>query len=60
MYPLYVNDPPPESYSRELDQTVEGEEMPYGYEGNPPSAATHDFSEKSKEEKSYPMMKRRK
>jgi hypothetical protein len=35
----------PESYSRELDERVAFEEMPYGYDFAPPPADTHDFDQ---------------
>lgn len=36
---------PPESFSRQLDERVQMSEMPYGYEGEPPSADTGDFNQ---------------
>jgi hypothetical protein len=36
---------PPESASRALDEMVQRQEMPYGYEGEPPSADTGDFNQ---------------
>ena len=39
----------PESYSRQLDERVAIQEMPYGYEIVPPSADTGDFDQYTKE-----------
>lgn len=36
----------PESYSRQLDERVAMQEMPYGYTSSPPSADTGDFDQK--------------
>ena len=45
----------PESYSRKLDERVAQQEMPYGYEGNPPPADTGDFNQRHLEsDKQYP------
>jgi len=36
---------PSESYSRELDNRVSSQEMPYGYSHSPPDADTGNFDE---------------
>jgi hypothetical protein len=41
----------PESYSRELDERVSMEEMPYGYEWDAPPADTGDFNQARLESK---------
>lgn len=46
-----------ESYSRELDERVQMSEMPYGYEGEPPSADTGDFDQKRLESKKIQRVK---
>ena len=46
MYLVFPPHPvPSESYSRLLDESVQISEMPYGYEGEPPSADTGDFNQ---------------
>jgi len=46
----------PDSYSRQLDERVAMQEMPYGYEGNPPPADTGDFDQRKLESnKQYPL-----
>lgn len=40
-----VHRPIPNSVSRTLDQLVQAQEMPYGYEGDGPSADTGDFNQ---------------
>lgn len=48
--------PPPESYSRELDQRILKEEMPYGYTTPPPPYDTQDFdTEARNSKKEYPL-----
>lgn len=42
---------PPESQSRQLDQFVAAQEMPYGYDYPPPPADTGDYDMKSRESK---------
>ena len=50
----------PESYSRQLDERVARQEMPYGYTTNPPAADTGDFNQKRLEsKKEYSMRKGR-
>jgi hypothetical protein len=49
MMSIFSNSAPEESYSRQLDKRVEGEEMVYGYDGSGPPAATSDYDEKAKE-----------
>lgn len=39
---------PEESYSRQLDEKVQSEEKPYGYEMSPPPADSGDYSMKSR------------
>lgn len=41
----------PDSYSRQLDEQVARQEMPYGYTGNPPAADTGDYDQRSYETK---------
>lgn len=36
---------PPESYSRQIDNRVAAEEMPYGYESSPPPADTGNYNQ---------------
>lgn len=49
----------PQSYSRELDDEVAKQEMPYGYTTNPPPADTGDFNQhKLESHKEYPPKKR--
>lgn len=36
----------PESYSRQLDERVAMQEMPYGYVSEPPAADTNDYDSK--------------
>lgn len=49
----------PESYSREIDQSVFMQEMPYGYTAPPPPADTGDFDqEKLESKKEYPPKQR--
>lgn len=46
---------PPESYSRQLDDKVAAQEMPYGYTSSPPPADTGDFDQRKLESsKQYP------
>lgn len=46
----------PESYSRQLDERVLEQEMPYGYELPPPPADTGDFNQRRLEStKQYPL-----
>jgi hypothetical protein len=40
---------PQESYSRKLDNRVELDERPYGYDSPPPPADTGDFNQRSLE-----------
>jgi len=35
----------PESYSRQIDERVAHQEMPYGYTNEPPPADTGDFNQ---------------
>ena len=50
---------PQESYSRELDQRVYEQEMPYGYTANPPAADTGDYDQRKLESnKQYPTKRR--
>lgn len=35
----------PESYSRQIDERVARQEMPYGYTNSPPPADTGDFDQ---------------
>lgn len=42
---------PPESYSRQLDNMVAAQEMPYGYTQSPPPADSGDYNMKAKESK---------
>ena len=45
----------PESYSRRLDEKVLEQEMPYGYDTNPPPADTRNFDQAALEsKKEYP------
>ncbi len=41
----------PESYSRQLDERVLAQEMPYGYQMPPPPADTGDFDQHKLESK---------
>lgn len=41
----------PESYSRQLDERVAHQEMPYGYTTEPPAADTGDFDQRRLESK---------
>jgi hypothetical protein len=41
----------PESYSREIDEQVSMQEMPYGYTTTPPPADTGDFDQRKLETK---------
>lgn len=47
---MHVNFPrfdhPSESYSRQLDMHVLRQEMPYGYNNDPPPADTGDFNQR--------------
>lgn len=46
----------PESYSRQLDERVLMQEMPYGYTSEPPPADTGDFNQRRLESnKQYPL-----
>jgi len=46
----------PESYSRQLDERVLMQEMPYGYTTEPPPADTGDFNQRKLESnKQYPL-----
>jgi hypothetical protein len=46
----------PESYSRQLDERVLEQEMPYGYTTEPPAADTGDFDQRRLESnKQYPL-----
>ncbi len=46
----------PESYSRQLDERVMAQEMPYGYVTPPPPADTGDYDQRRLESnKQYPM-----
>lgn len=47
----------PESYSRQLDERVLAQEMPYGYENQPPPADTGDFDQRRLEAKHEHMRK---
>lgn len=50
----------PESYSRQLDERVLEQEMPYGYTTEPPPADTGDFNQRRLESnKQYAMRKGR-
>jgi len=50
----------PESYSRQLDERVARQEMPYGYLAPPPPADTGDFDQaKLESRKEYPKRKMR-
>lgn len=42
---FYIDQAPIESYSRQLDKKVAMQEMPYGYEYNPPPADTGDYDQ---------------
>lgn len=49
----------PDSYSRQLDEKVCKEEMPYGYTNSPPPADTGDFDQYKLESKDqYPRKQR--
>lgn len=49
----------PESYSRQLDERVAHQEMPYGYSMSPPPADTGDFDQARLEStKEYPRKQR--
>ena len=48
----------PESYSRQIDERVFIEEMPYGYTTEPPAADTGDFDQKRLETKNQYSMRR--
>jgi hypothetical protein len=49
----------PESYSRQLDERVHIQEMPYGYQSSPPPADTGDFNQaKLESKKEYPHRQR--
>ncbi len=39
----------PESYSRQIDERVAHQEMPYGYTSEPPPADTGDFNQRKLE-----------
>jgi hypothetical protein len=53
-------DYPPQSYSRQLDDAIARQEMPYGYDMPPPAADTGDYnSQKLVSKKEYPMKKGR-
>lgn len=41
----------PDSYSRQLDNHVAMQEMPYGYMGEPPPADTNDYNQRKLESK---------
>lgn len=49
----------PESESRKLDMRVQREEMPYGYEGNPPAADSQNYQQRKLESKKVYGSKRR-
>ena len=50
----------PESYSRQLDERVLEQEMPYGYTSPPPPADTGDYNQRRLESnKQYAMRKGR-
>lgn len=50
---------PSESYSRQLDRQVASQEMPYGYQGNPPAADTGNYDMYAREShKEYPRKKK--
>ena len=50
----------PESYSRQLDERVMAQEMPYGYVTEPPAADTGDYNQRRLESnKQYGMRKGR-
>ena len=50
----------PESYSRQIDERVMAQEMPYGYTNTPPSADTGDYDQRRLESnKQYAMRKGR-
>lgn len=49
----------PESYSRQLDERVAMQEMPYGYQMPPPPADTGDYDQyKLESHKQYPPKQR--
>jgi hypothetical protein len=49
----------PESYSRRLDERVARQEMPYGYDFDPPPADTGDYDQaKLESNKQYPPRQR--
>ena len=49
----------PESYSRQLDERVAMQEMPYGYVSSPPPADTGDYDQRRLEsKKAYPPRQR--
>lgn len=48
----------PESYSRELDERVSMQEMPYGYTSEPPAADTGDFNQRRLESNKQYALKR--
>lgn len=55
IFELSISHHPSESYSRQLDQRIHAEEMPYGYEMSPPPADTGDFNQRKLEsDKQYP------
>ena len=59
MFSINVYKVPPESYSRELDEKVAAQEMPYGYTISPPPADTRDYDQYAIEShKQYPPRRR--
>ncbi len=54
-YDFTVYGIPPESYSRQLDERVAAQEMPYGYTSPPPPADTGDYDTEARvSKKEYP------
>jgi len=50
---------PEESYSRRLDEKVFEEEMPYGYDSEPPAADTDDFDQHKLESSRHNITRRK-
>jgi hypothetical protein len=50
---------PPESYSRQLDEAVLAQEMPYGYTMSPPAADSGNYDQRAMEsDKQYSRQER--
>lgn len=50
---------PADSYSRKLDWDVARQEMPYGYEIEPPAADTNDYNQAAIESKTKERLSKR-